>query len=67
MAQNADSASLLEALEFVTSDTKYVSFTNWELIKTYEGVAELSGQDAFDKRSEFYNSLLSTRHKTNEG
>jgi hypothetical protein len=57
-AQNVDSASLLEALEFVTADTSYIYFTDWERLKDYQGVAELSGQDTLGQRTEFYQSLV---------
>lgn len=52
------SVPLLEVLEFATLDTEYIYFTNWELIKTYEGVPSLSGQDSLEKRLKLYKSML---------
>ncbi len=57
-AQSTGSTSLLEALEFVTTDTDYISFTNWEQLKTYEGLANLSSQNSLEERRAFYQSLL---------
>jgi hypothetical protein len=49
--------SLDQALEFAPADTQTFAFTDWSLIKTYEGVEDLTSESPIDDRKEFWLTL----------